>query len=258
MKEMILKTGDSEKIYANWHKEGYDNCLLISHGFLQYKDSQTFSELASRFSLFMDVLSIDLRGHGKSSGVFTYGSKEKLDVSAALDFISGKYAKIFIMGFSLGASASLQAAAGRKDVTGLILVSIPSYFHKIFPKFWTLEAIRTLITSIGSGKKVRGFNLFYKKKDNTAVIREILAPALIIYASHDWLVGNSHVADIKKEAPANVEFIGFEGPQHAEHIFEKNKDEFIYKILKWIKTIVNPFGETGSPAGEKKGVKGYE
>ncbi len=258
LSEIILKTEDSEKIYANWHKQGHDNCLLISHGFLQYKDSPIFSEIASRFSSSMDVLSIDLRGHGKSSGVFTYSSKEKSDITAALDFIDRKYKNIFIMGFSLGASASLQAAAGRKDIAGMILISLPSSFRKIFPKFWTFEAFRTLITSIGSGKKVRGFNLFYKKKDNTAVIRGVSAPVLIIYASHDWLVGNSHVADIKEKAPANVEFFEFNGPEHAEHIFEKNKDEFIYKIQNWIKTMANPFGETGSPAGEKKGVKGYE
>lgn len=234
LREILLKTGDAETIYADWHIKGHENGFLLCHGFLQCKDSPTFRLMAEELSGYFDVLSIDMRGHGKSSGVFTYGSKEKYDVKAALDFLRGKYRKTYVMGFSLGASASLQAVLENKTADFLILVSPPSRFGKIFPRFWTCAAFRALIGSFGSGKKVRGFNIFSGGKPGADIFSELAIPALIIYSGKDWVISKKHIQDIRKYTRPNVDFIEFAGSAHAEHIFEQNRELFLKKLLNWI------------------------
>ncbi|MBN2191150.1 MAG: alpha/beta hydrolase [Candidatus Aureabacteria bacterium] len=234
LKEIILKTEDSEEIYADWRVKGHENSFLLCHGFLQYKDSRIFRLMAEKLSGYFDVLSIDMRGHGKSSGVFTYGSREKYDVKAALDFLRGKYRKTYVMGFSLGASASLQAVLENKTADFLILVSPPSRFGKIFPRFWTRAAFRALIGSFGSGKKVRGFNIFSAGKCGTDIFSELTIPALIIYSDEDWVISKKHIRDIRKYTKPNVDFVEFAGSAHAEHIFEQNQEVFLKKLLNWI------------------------
>ncbi|MDD5644977.1 MAG: alpha/beta fold hydrolase [bacterium] len=234
MKEIILQTEDSEKIYANWHSSGHRNCILLCHGFMQYKDSPSFSSMAEELSVYFDVLSMDMRGHGKSSGVFTYGSKEKHDIKAAIDFMEERYERVYVMAFSLGASASLEAVLEKKTVDFMALVSPPSCFRKIFPKFWTASAFKTLMNNLGSGKKVRGLNIFHSKKYSACLFSDLKIPSLVIYSDRDWVIGKKHIQEIKKHAEANVDFIEFPGTAHAEHIFEQNPGVFLKKLLRRI------------------------
>ena len=168
MKEIILDTKDSEKIYANWFKNDNSGVILICHGLLEYKDSSTFRSISGEIAKNFDVLTIDMRGHGKSTGKYTYGAKEALDIQAGIDFLKTRYSKTVLMGFSLGASVSLEAAVKNKCVDGLILISPPASFSKI-----TLEDAVDALLATGEPMRVLHGDLHVW---NVMVSREGLAP----------------------------------------------------------------------------------
>ena len=234
MKEIILDTKDSEKIYANWYERGNSGVILICHGFLECKDSSTFRSISEEMAKNFDVLTIDMRGHGKSTGKYTYGSREALDVQAGLDFLKTRYSKIVLMGFSLGASVCLQAAVKNKYVDGLILISPPVSFSKIRPKLWTLAAIKTGIENIGSGKKVWGFNVFMKKPSSLDNIKNVKIPVLMLHGTKDWVINHRHSIELKDVAPKNVELIIVKDGTHAEYMYRQDAQKFIKTVADWL------------------------
>jgi pimeloyl-ACP methyl ester carboxylesterase len=70
------------------------------------------------------VLTYDFRGYRDSQGELDIDNIDK-DVQAALDFLKSKgVSKIFLMGASMGGTASLKVAS-REDVAGVITLSAP-------------------------------------------------------------------------------------------------------------------------------------
>lgn len=68
------------------------------------------------------VLAIDLRGHGRSSRArLTYGERERFDVLGAVDWLRGQgYARIGVLGASMGAATTLLAAADEPAIAALV------------------------------------------------------------------------------------------------------------------------------------------
>lgn len=71
------------------------------------------------------ALAFDLRGHGRSTGIFR--GQAHLDVMAACEFLQGFLkAPMALVGHSLGAMACLQMAAQLPGLAALVLISMPS------------------------------------------------------------------------------------------------------------------------------------
>lgn len=99
--------------------------LLILHGYPTEKGDLLFR--ASQLHQSFNILLIDFRYFGKSGGSnTTFGSKERLDVEAAIDFLLSRgFKKVGVFGFSLGgATAILQAV---KDDRIAAVVSYASF-----------------------------------------------------------------------------------------------------------------------------------
>ncbi|MDZ4260225.1 MAG: alpha/beta fold hydrolase, partial [Candidatus Sungbacteria bacterium] len=134
--------------------------LIVLHGYPAERGDMLFiaSSLQSDFNVFF----IDFRYFGKSGGSFTtLGTRERLDVEAALDFLESLgFKRTGVLGFSLGgATAILQAA---KDPRIAAVVSYASY------------ADLTLL-----GKDMYGHLPF---------IREALVPLMKFWAKLFWSV----------------------------------------------------------------------
>ena len=74
MKEFFLKTKDGIKLALNHYDTGHKEVLIIVHGWFMTKDSRAFSDMSQNFSKEFDVIAFDCRGHGKSSGFYTFTS----------------------------------------------------------------------------------------------------------------------------------------------------------------------------------------
>lgn len=73
------------------------------------------------------TLRFNFRGVGKSAGTFSQGVGERKDVTAALNYLSSRFAAlpIFLIGFSFGASVGLSAGAEDVRVAALVGLGLP-------------------------------------------------------------------------------------------------------------------------------------
>lgn len=236
IKELFLKTQDEIKIAINHHKTGHDEVLIIAHGWFMNKDSSCFADMANVFSKNFDVISMDFRGHGKSSGFYTFTSKESMDLKAVVDYAKTQYSKIYLMGFSLGGASVLIHSALEKDVDKVIAVSAPHSFIKIENQMWRKEAwghtlrkfelVRwlTVRPSLIIGKKIRPID----------IVDKIEAPTLFIAGEKDVTVRAWHGKSLYRKAKCRKHFELFKNCCHAEDLFFQEREKFINLCTLWL------------------------
>jgi pimeloyl-ACP methyl ester carboxylesterase len=165
--------------------------VLVAHG---VGDSlESFTEFGrSLRARGHPVLLLDMRGHGGSEGeLSTLGGHEARDVRAALDYLradpAGKNGTI-LMGFSMGAVASLLASAGRDDVRAVVVEApYDSYRDTIRHHAWLLYRIPRwtplVPLAIALAEWRAGFDA--DDVDAVAAARAIRAPLLAIVDGAD-------------------------------------------------------------------------
>ena len=80
-----LRSADGTVVAVDRYRQGRrDTAVVICHGFFQSKATPTFQRLASALAQSYDVLCLDFRGHGGSSGVFTFSAREDAELQAVV------------------------------------------------------------------------------------------------------------------------------------------------------------------------------
>lgn len=129
-KNVSFNFGDSNEKINGWFfpSTGSKNAVLMVHSYGRNRlefDEETF-KLITRFNNEkLNVLTIDLRGSGNSSGALTtFGKNETQDVLTAIKYLKQQgIDKVILMGFSTGASACLSAVSKtpyRDSIIGVI------------------------------------------------------------------------------------------------------------------------------------------
>ena len=220
--EQRIITGDNLEIAYDTYETNHSEVLIIAHGWLMTKNSKAFSQMARDFSQYYDVIVLDFRGHGKSRGKYTFGSKEINDLKPVIDFANSKYKKIYLIGFSLGSLISVDYCSKYDNVDKLILVSCPTDFKKIENHVFSPNAfIPTLKkfewdrwTSIRLGK------INDKKIKPIDEISKINIPTLFIAGKNDPIIYVWHNGELYKNSKAaNKKAIIFEEGKHAEDLY---------------------------------------
>ena len=236
IEEIFLETPDGVKIAINQHRTGHDEVLIIAHGWFMTKDSSYFTDMANVFSKNLDVISMDFRGHGKSSGCYTFTSKEPMDMQAVVDYAKTQYSKVYLMGFSLGGALVLIHGALEKNVDKIIAVSAPHSFIKIENHMWKKEAwahslrkfelIRwiTVRPSLVIGKKIRPID----------IVAKVEVPTLFIAGRKDVTVRAWHSKALYRIAKCKKHFELFENCCHAEDLFFQDREKFIKVCSDWL------------------------
>ncbi len=124
-----------------------DRAILLVHGLASCRSCEfdgRFVEFASQLhDLGLNILMIDLRAHGQSEGSHvTFGIKEKWDVLGAIDWLEQQgFKKIGVLGVSLGAASTVEAAVdpqGGDRIAAIVLdscfSSVPELLGKNFPE----------------------------------------------------------------------------------------------------------------------------
>ena len=239
MRSVILNTLDHHRIACDHYQHGHKKVIVLAHGFFNNKDVYLFGAIANGLAQYYDVFAFDFRGHGKSSGLFSWTSRESVDFQAVLAHVKGLgYASIGLMGFSLGAALSLIQASEDRDITTVIAVSAPTDFWKIDYRFWEpgmWEDLKLNLGYKGKGKGVWPGNPFEAKIAPIHIVDQI-APCsvLFIHGSDDWLIKPWHSQDLFNKArdPKKIEIIPHAG--HAEKIFDDYPDLFMRICRDWL------------------------
>jgi pimeloyl-ACP methyl ester carboxylesterase len=188
--------------------------------------------MADAFSKEYDVIVFDFRGHGKSSDVFTWTTHEQKDLRAITAYAKeNHYAKIGVIGFSLGAAIALIEASCHRNIDSVIAVSTPADLGSINYHFWEKDMWEDLKLNFGikgRGKGVRmGSPSLQKTRPRDIVNKVSPTPVLFLHGEKDWLVKPSHgkLLFYKAKDPKALTIIKDGG--HAERIFDVFPDQFM-------------------------------
>jgi pimeloyl-ACP methyl ester carboxylesterase len=225
-------TEDGKRIAFCHVKGGFSKVVIIAHGFYNNKDTVLFKKITDAFSKEYDVIVFDFRGHGKSSDVFTWTALEQKDLQAIITYAKeNKYAKIGVIGFSLGASIALIEASYHQNIDSVIAVSPPADLGRINYHFWEKEMWEDLKLNFGTkgqGKLVRmGSPSLQKIRPSDIVDKISPTPVLFLHGGKDWLVKASHSQLLfdKAKEPKALTIIKDGG--HAERMFDAFPDQFM-------------------------------
>lgn len=235
MKEINLYTKDKTKIAVNLYENGYDTVVIMAPGWFMTKDSKSFKAMSEMFSTYSDVISIDFRGHGRSGGFYTFTGREVLDILTVIQFAHKRYKKIYLAGFSLGASLSIIAASKRKYIDKMIVVSAPSDFDKIENKFWKKEAWIPTFQKFEPERwiSIRPAITNAKKIKPIDIIDKINCPTLFLAGEKDPTVCSWHTKLLFDKAVCPKKFELFQNCFHAEDLFIQEPEKFTKVCTDW-------------------------
>ncbi|CAO5176698.1 conserved hypothetical protein [Frankia sp. AiPs1] len=121
----LLPTADSE-ILATRHDQKFGDLrgesqsvvAVVVHGFSGSLSRPMLRDVTSGLRRYVNVLAMDLRGHGRSSGRCTFGDREALDVDAAVGAARALgYLRVVTIGWSMGGAAAIRHAGLAKTGT---------------------------------------------------------------------------------------------------------------------------------------------
>jgi dipeptidyl aminopeptidase/acylaminoacyl peptidase len=181
-----------------------------------------------------NVLMFDFRGHGESEGErLSAGYHEKKDMLGAIDFVRGRgFEHIGVLGFSMGATTALMAAAEDINIDGVVADSSFADLTGImerefkersgFPGFFLTPVLFMVKIMYGVD--------FTAVKPVETVAEIAPRPILFIHGEEDTLIPLEHVYRLKEasENPQNELWIA----PNAAHVraYVENQAEYINKI----------------------------
>lgn len=240
-KEITVTTTDGEKIAFNLYENGFSSVLIIAPGWFMTKDTVQFREISDAFCEFTDVICMDFRGHGRSSGFYTFSAKEKADLAAVAALAKKSYQTVNLLGFSLGGTISIQYCCEDLGVCKLITVSAPCDFNRVENHMYSPNAFVPTIQKWIRNEKNKihprnirpGFPLLPKIKAQD-VVKNIKIPHLLMAGDKDPTVFKHHTETLFKINPDNAKLVIYKDCFHAEDIFYQNNEEFMTECKNWL------------------------
>ncbi len=241
-------TQDKQKIAYDYYQDNHRQAIIIAHGFYNSKDSVLLKKLAQSIYNDYDVFMFDWRGHGESSGEFSWMSRESEDFQAVLKYLEGRYEKLGMIAFSLGAGIAINVLAQRGGIDSLICVSPVSEFNKIDYSFWQLDLkgdlIYTLVSKEGrKGKGVRPGMFWLKKNKPLESVENIKAPILYIHGGKDWVIKPWHAKKLYEKTISQKKLVIIKDGPHAEYLIRDFPEIFVSQVKEWFKTTLNQEAE---------------
>lgn len=234
-----LSTIDHHRIHYDHYQKGFDKAVIIAHGFFNSKDAVLLKEFAKELNANYDVIIFDFRGHGKSSGLFYWTAQEYRDLEAMLQYAKGRYQKVGVVGFSLGAATSLITAARGQAMDSLVSVSAPADFFKIEFCFWQMDPHRDIFYNLaGEGRLGKGIRPgpFWAKKDRPIdIVGKIKIPTFYIHGQNDWLIKPWHSQELYKKTNSLKKIAIIANGPHAEYLMMTHKQQTIKLIKEWFR-----------------------
>lgn len=230
------RTADGIEVVFDHYARGSGQALILCPGFFQSRSTHVFRQMAETFAQDRDVVSLDFRGHGDSSGLYAFSAKEHAELEIVLTWARERFDRVVVMGFSLGGAIAINTVgAHRPFVEALISVSAPAVFEEVEFECWRPEAIRTGWESLGPGLGCRPGNPFLPKtRPVESVTRLAGLPLLFIHGTQDVIVGAEHSRRLFAAAaePKQLEIVS--GGGHAEVLFRRDPRGFTRLVNEWL------------------------
>lgn len=212
--------------------EGCGATIVLAHGFANWHRHPKIHEFALQLAEQVNVVLVDLRGHGLSGGTSTLGALEYLDVGAACQFVPDDDALI-LLGTSMGSAACVIYAGraahgdGGRPADAVIAVSGPAWWSgrdaaKGVGRVLELAASPFLRTAMRALMRVRIDGVKKEGRiDPVSVVGEIApAPVIIVHDRADWYFGVDQAEAMLSAAGPTAKLWWRKGG-HATDLFNK-------------------------------------
>ncbi len=220
------------KIAGLKYSKDRERVLLIFPGYFQSKDTKIMRRLGDHLFRFFDIICVDMPGHGKSWGFFTFGSyQEEKAFNFVIDYAKRIYSKIGVLAFSLGAMVAVNCARG--DLDSLVLVSCPYDFSKIEFKFLSPRAILLGLKSLDLNAGVLPGYPFFPKKRPIEEISKIKTPTLFLHGDKDPIISHKHTIKLAENFSGEKKVYIFRDGNHAEDLFRTYPQSFLKEVISW-------------------------
>ena len=214
--------------------------IVVSPGYAQHKDTPVMRKFARDLSLVDDVLSFDYRGTNESAGRFWFGAHEYQDLEPILVWAKKNYAKVTLLGFSLGAYSALRGAYEYPgNIDELLLVSCPTRVDEIVwgggvvLNVWDLLTHWNLLTRQSPADQFFRWGYPFLAKPSTADLSpDLKLPLHFLVGGKDRLISEQMTRKVYDAIPNATQKSWTEFPDgsHAEAMIEDQGPE----LLKWV------------------------
>jgi len=232
----------------NFKAKNSDKTIIMAHGYrnnrLQF-DEKTLDLISGLQSKGFNVFTFDFRNSGISEGdKTTIGIKEKDDLLGAIKYvksIGGKH--IVLVGFSMGASTAIHAAAENADVEAVIADSpfadLDAYLKDNLSVWSSLPKVPFNDTILFMLKFIANLDpkTMVPKKDIQSVAPR---PVMLIHGKDDDAIPIKNSEEIYEAyTQINKENITFWKVDGAKHVgsYEKNTEEYIKNIYDFLEKV---------------------
>lgn len=228
---LTVRTDDGERLLALLVPGGpaapAGRGVVVAHGFSGSWRRPAVLSVVRGLTPYATVLALDLRGHGGSSGLCTFGDREVLDVDAAVRLLRDRgLGQVVTCGWSMGGTAVVRHAALRPTAGGVpdavVAVSTVSrwFVRDTAPMrrlHWLAET-RTgrLVTRVGL--RTRLASTWGDPEPPVAVVGRVApVPLLLVHGDRDPYFPLEHPrALLAAAAPGAAELWEVAGMGHAE------------------------------------------
>ncbi|GLZ79001.1 alpha/beta hydrolase [Actinorhabdospora filicis] len=213
--------------------------IVVAHGFTGTWRNPRLGEITDVFREHAGVIGFDFRGHGHSGGLSTLGDREVLDVAAAVTHARELgYARVALIGFSMGAAVAVRYGALYGDVTAVASVSGPSrWYYKGTPAMrWLHRAVELragrLVSRAFLNTRISGegwHELPLSPTDAAPLVAP--APYLVVHGDADRYFPLRHAYELHHAAREPKELWIERGMGHAE---SGTTPELAARLGRWL------------------------
>lgn len=121
-----VSTADGVRLVGTRLGEG-ERAVVLCHGFLGWHRKPKVARLAEAMARSFTVFALDLRGHGGSGGLCSFGDREIEDVAAVVGLARREgHPEVVTVGGSMGGIAVIRHAALLGGVDSVVAISTPA------------------------------------------------------------------------------------------------------------------------------------
>jgi pimeloyl-ACP methyl ester carboxylesterase len=249
---LVLHTADGVRLAANhWDPGVHDVGCVVAHGFTMHSNRAAVQRIARVLAANgIGVISPDFRGHGRSAGYVTAGADEIHDVAAAVAWLrNAGYARVAVLGWSMGGTAVLRYAGLGGDADAVVSVSAPGTWFERGTRsmrvlHWAFETKSGRATTRVLKRTRISPQGWTTVPEAPAEVAGAIAPRplLIVHGEADRYLPVRHAEEIAQAAPGAEVWIEKE-MGHAEIA---TGEELVQRLAAWVLERIRP---TVVPAG---------
>ncbi len=229
-------TNSGVRLVCDLYRGGHDSLVVVSHGITANRRLPELIRLAEHLAASHDVLTYDVRGHGESSGRFSFGLHEWRDLAQLVRRYAAGYDRVAGIGFSFGSFHTCVAAAETACFDALVLVSglarLWMFDHNLFRPGPFIQERR-----YKRGRRAGGFRPGFelgRRVTPMQCVARVRAPMQIVHGTRDWLIDKKHSEGLAARATAPCDLVIIEGGVHAEFLIDQMPERFLPLVGGWL------------------------